>query len=274
MAIKIKSGNKIPTTNDLLLYQLGFNKSNKHLYINNDGEIVDLTGQCMCLSNSYTQVNNWCQDQTIYLEPNSTYVIEIAAGGGGSGTSNYGSGTTGGKYVGYVTTTTGGIATYGVGEGCAIGVDPGGGGGSYISFPNGCSETKIFVGGGACLLDSDNTGGGGGGYGGLSSGWNASLGDGKSNGQGGQGFSAQGGYGNIFGRGPTLIALGDCTKAIGGNSKGNSSKSSQVATKGGYYLEKSNTTVLNVGGGGEGGLYSGTGTNLPGKDGWLIIRRT
>jgi hypothetical protein len=217
--------------------------------------------------------SDWCQDQTIYLEPDSTYFVEIAAGGGGAGTTNWGNGTSGGKWSGNVTTTTGGIATYGIGEGCPVGVDPGGGDGSFISFPDGCSETKVFVGGGGCLNDSDNVGGGGGGYGGLSSGWNDALGNGKSNGQGGQGYSPQGGYGNVFGRGPTLIALGTCDKKIGGNSKGNSSRPSQAATNGGYYLEKSNTTALNVGGGGAGGVYNGSGTPQPGKDGWLIIRK-
>ena len=42
MAIQIKAGNGVPTTSNLANKQLGYNKDNRHLYINDNGIIVDL----------------------------------------------------------------------------------------------------------------------------------------------------------------------------------------------------------------------------------------
>ena len=209
-------------------------------------------------------VKQWCQDRTVDLDPNSTYLVEIAAGGAGANGSDTGWGTDGGKWSGEVTTSEGGTALYGVGEGCPVAVDSGGGGGSFIRFPPGCSETAVFVGGGAMAYDqSGPTGGGGGGYNGICPGWSLPRGNGKRDGRGGEDY-----LDGVYGRGPTNVEQGCCDEHIGGDAK----RPSSAGTAGGYYLEKSGTLALNVGGGGLGGRGEGS-LRRRGQDGWIKISK-
>jgi hypothetical protein len=79
MAIFIKRGSREPTINDLQNFQLGFNTSNNHLYINNNGSIVDFNKKnntykfSFELSDSVSSENKILEANNLNLDDQSSY---------------------------------------------------------------------------------------------------------------------------------------------------------------------------------------------------------